>query len=111
MTKHIHSLSLLLCALIFVVSCGGAKSQLVGKWEETRGDMALEFFDSGTMIMTLDRREFSGTYELPETGQVRMMISGDLGMNEFLLTEVEVTDTTMVFYLDGDRYELTRTQK
>jgi hypothetical protein len=110
MLNSLQKRSLLVCVLFLIISCTGPVNAIIGKWEDATGYLAFEFFESGTMLMTLDGREFSGTYEMPQDDQVRTIISGDFGPRETLLTNVEIVEDKLSFVLGGDSYEMFRVE-
>ena len=102
-------------ALLLTAGCGSREDDLTGKWElppGNGGEFALEFFDGGTVVMTLGDRNYSGTFEMPEDNQVLLLMSGDLGMQQTILTDLEITSDVMAFNLNGEeRVELERVQR
>jgi len=93
MISHEWRAYLLLFVLLVLVACGGLQSNILGKWKEAGGGvMAFEFFKDGTMIMSGLGREFPATYKLPQSDQVQILLSGDLGGREYLLTNVKVSN-------------------
>lgn len=121
MIKHTLHICLLLFIALLLVACAepavptatptvpAPESKFLGNWELSTGEsFAFEFFKGGTLKLTYDGREYPGTYELPQEDQIRMVIGGDLGAREFLLTDVNASDTTLSCVLNGDRIEMVR---
>lgn len=108
-------LAAVLGLVMLLAGCRSREDALLGKWAlppGNGGEFALEFFKGGTVVMTLDDRNYSGTYDLPQDDQILLVMSGDLGLQETLLTDVELEGDILAFNLNGeDRIELERIQR
>ena len=93
-----------LLVLMFVAagSCAGGDTDthgpLVGRWQMIQGtDATFQFFSDGRLIGVIDGRQEIGSFEVPEAGQVLMMIEGDT-----LLADFTVRDDTLRFAMVGE---------
>lgn len=76
--RSIHLITaLLVMAALFtaVVSCGGAESQIMGKWQFVDSAETIEFFSDGT-VMTGGSLPMGGSYDFVDQNRIRIELGG-----------------------------------
>ncbi len=73
---HLITAFLVMAALFTaVVSCGGAESQIIGKWQFVDSAETIEFFSDGT-VMTGGSLPMGGSYDFVDQNRIRIQFGG-----------------------------------
>jgi hypothetical protein len=76
MKKIIKSLLVFITASALFISCS-TKSSIVGKWEETDGEVqTLEFFKDGTVSAIERRMTLAGKYSFVDDDRIKVELGG-----------------------------------
>ncbi len=114
--KLSHLAIILISALL--LACGGSpKDKLMGKWKADRdGNTFLEFFPDGTMTQQDTAKVLngsdtvSGTWMILEDGRLKITLSG-MGMSNTFAAKISFpSKDTLVFDMNGDTGNYTRTK-
>jgi hypothetical protein len=105
--KTFKVLSILVICLLLISACS-PKQKLIGKWQNEQSGEILEFFKDGTISMTTLGMSFTGSYSILDDTNLKITISGLLGIGGSQIYEYSVSGDTLTLTIYGIASQYTK---